>query len=118
MRVLTGRCVLAESLGFGWGLLGCWILVGPSLCCLLGCLVVVWCWGVGVSGYLGGVCVAVLLRSGAVLALWCGLGSGAVLVEVCGVLHVFGGVVVGGWWCSVEPVPGQSGRAMNLGRGL
>jgi len=37
---------------------------------------------------------------------------------VCGVLHVFGGVVVGGWWCSVEPVPGQSGRAMNLGRGL
>lgn len=56
------------------------------------------CWGawllcgVGLSGYLGGVCVAVL-------------------VEVCGVLHVFGGVVVGGWWCSVEPVPGQSGRA-------
>lgn len=40
------------------------------------------------------------------------------LVEVCGVLHVFGGVVVGGWWCSVEPVPGQSGRAMNLGRAL
>ena len=39
-------------------------------------------------------------------------------MEVCGVLHVFGGVVVGGWWCSVEPVPGQSGRAMNLGRGL
>ena len=67
---------------------------------------------------LGGVCVAVLLRSGAVLALWCGLGSGAVLVEVCGVLHVFGGVGVGGWWCSVEPVPGQSGRAMNLGRAL
>lgn len=40
------------------------------------------------------------------------------LVEVCGVLHVFGGVGVGGWWCSVEPVPGQSGRAMNLGRAL
>lgn len=57
-------------------------------CVVLGCLV-----------NLGGVCVAVL-------------------VEVCGVLHVFGGVVVGGWWCSVEPVPGQSGRAMNLGRAL
>lgn len=90
-------------------------------------LVFVVCWGawsscgVGALGCLvnlGGVCVAVLLRSGAVLALWCGLGSGAVLVEVCGVLHVFGGVVVGGWWCSVEPVPGQSGRAMNLGRAL
>lgn len=67
MRVLTGRCVLAESLGFGWGLLGCWILVGPSLCCLPGCLVVLWCRGVGMSGYLGGVCVAVLLWSGAVL---------------------------------------------------
>ena len=40
------------------------------------------------------------------------------LVEVCGVLHVFGGVVVGGWWCSVELVSGQSGRAMNLGRAL
>ena len=52
------------------------------------------------------------------VGLWCGLGSGAVLVEVCGVLHVFGGGVVGGWWCSVEPVPGQSGRAMNLGRAL
>ena len=81
------------------GVLGC--------CVVLGCLV-----------NLGGVCVAVLLRSGAVLALWCGLGLGAVLVEVCGVLHVFGGVVVGGWWGSVEPVPGQSGRAMNLGRAL
>lgn len=81
------------------GVLGC--------CVVLGCLV-----------NLGGVCVAVLLRSGAVLALWCGLGSGAVLVEVCGVLHVFGGVVVGGWWCSVELVSGQSGRAMNLGRAL
>lgn len=57
-------------------------------CVVLGCLV-----------NLGGVCVAVL-------------------VEVCGVLHVFGGVVVGGWWCSVELVPGQSGRAMNLGRAL
>ena len=58
--------------------------------------------GVGALGCLvnlGGVCVAVL-------------------VEVCGVLHVFGGGVVGGWWCSVEPVPGQSGRAMNLGRAL
>ena len=83
---------------------GAWLLCGVGA---LGCLV-----------NLGGVCVAVLLRSGAVLALWCGLGSGAVLVEVCGVLHVFGGVVVGGWWCSVEPVPGQSGRAMNLGRAL
>lgn len=71
------------------GVLGC--------CVVLGCLV-----------NLGGVCVG----------LWCGLGLGAVLVEVCGVLHVFGGVVVGGWWCSVEPVPGQSGRAMNLGRAL
>lgn len=90
--------------------------MGPSLCCLLGCLVVVWCWAVWLI--LGGVCVAVLLRSGAVLALWCGLGLGAVLVEVCGVLHVFGGVVVGGWWCSVDLVPGQSGRAMNLGRAL
>lgn len=40
------------------------------------------------------------------------------LLEVCGVLHVFGCVVVGGWWCSVELVPGQSGRAMNLGRAL
>ena len=70
------------------------------------------CWGAWL------LCGVGLLRPGAVLALWCGLGSGAVLVEVCGVLHVFGGVVVGGWWCSVEPVPGQSGRAMNLGRGL
>ena len=74
------------------------------------------------SGYLGGACVAVLLRPGDVLG--CGaawgvlLGSGGVLAEACGVLHVFGGVVVGGWWCSVEPVPGQSGRAMNLGRAL
>ena len=75
-------------------------------------LVFVVCWGAWL------LCVAVLLRSGAVLALWCGLGSGAVLVEVCGVLHVFGGVVVGGWWCSVDLVPGQSGRAMNLGRAL
>lgn len=39
-------------------------------------------------------------------------------MEVCGVLHVFGGVVVGGWWCSVESVLGQSGRAMSLGRVL
>ena len=46
------------------------------------------------------------------------LGSGGVLAEACGVLHVFGGVVVGDWWCSVELVPGQSGRAMNLGRAL
>lgn len=81
------------------GVLGC--------CVVLGCLV-----------NLGGVVIGVLLRSGAVLALWCGLGLGAVLVGVCGVLHVFGGVVVGGWWCSVEPVLGQSGRAMNLGRAL
>ena len=85
------------------GVLGC--------CVVLGCLV-----------NLGGVCVAVLLRSGDVLG--CGaawgvlLGSGGVLAEACGVLHVFGGVVVGGWWCSVELVPGQSGRAMNLGRAL
>ena len=97
------------GVGSWWALVfvvcwGAWLLCGVGA---LGCLV-----------NLGGVCVAVLLRSGAVLALWCGLGSGAVLVEVCGVLHVFGGVVVGGWWCSVEPVPGQSGRAMNLGRAL
>ena len=111
MRVLTGRCVLAESLGFGWGLLGCWILVGPSLCCLLGCLVVVWCWAVWLI-WVG----CVLLCSFGLVLCWVMVRPG--IGEVCGVLHVFGGVVVGGWWCSVEPVLGQSGRAMNLGRDL
>ena len=68
MRVLTGRCVLAESLGFGWGLLGCWILVGPSLCCLLGCLVVVWCWAV----WLIWVGCVLLCSFGLVLCWHCG----------------------------------------------
>ena len=82
---------------------------------VLGCCVVLGCWGVWLFGW--GVCCCAL-SAWCCVGLWCGLGLGAVLVEVCGVLHVFGGVVVGGWWCSVEPVPGQSGRAMNLGRGL
>lgn len=73
---------------------------------------------------LGEICDLVLYGGG-VRVRWygCVLGGWLVVVldlllEVCGVLHVFGGVVVGGWWCSVEPVLGQSGRAMNLGRGL
>lgn len=99
--------MLAESLGFGWGLLGCWILVGPSLCCLLGCLVVLWCRGVGMSGYLGGVCVAVLLRSGDVLgcgAAWdWGLCSWRCVVYFMFLVvlwWVAGGVVLRWCWAS------------------
>lgn len=61
---------------------GAWLLCGVGA---LGCLV-----------NLGGACVAVLLRPGDVLG--CGaawgvlLGSGGVLAEACGVIHVF-------WWC-------------------
>ena len=72
---VLGRRVLLCS----FGLMLCWVVVRPGVCC----------WDLG-----------------------------GVLAEACGVLHVFGGVVVGGWWCSVELVSGQSGRAMNLGRAL
>ena len=53
--------------------------------------------------------------------LLCGVGVLGCLVNLGGV--VIGvllrpGVVVGGWWCSVEMVLGKSGRAMNLGRAL
>lgn len=63
-------------------MLSLWVLVGAY-------------WGVGswwVPVFV--VCWGAWLLCG--VGLWCGLGSGAVLVEVCGVLHVFGGVVVGG----------------------
>lgn len=94
----------------GWDWLGVYFFVwgvGFTGALGVGCyLCVMSAWGLGgevVEAYLGAACF-----DGGVV------GAGG----VCGVLHVFGGVVVGGWWCSVEPVPGQSGRAMNLGRAL
>ncbi len=75
--------MLAESLGFGWGLLGCWILVGPSLCCLLGCLVVVWCWAVWLI-WVG----CVLLCSFGLVLCWVMVRPG------------IGGCARGGVWCN------------------